>query len=51
MTLFHHQRPPVWWRSLLRQAVREYGIIRALGSCTLLPFACVLVIAFVEIVK
>lgn len=51
MILHHLQQPPVWWRSLTRQAVREYGIVRALASCTLLPIACVVAIVFVEIVK
>jgi len=51
MTLFAHQSPRPLVRAFIRQAVREFGIIRALGSCTLLPIAGVVVIAFVEIVK
>jgi len=50
MTLHHLQHPRPMLRAFIRQAVREYGIIRALGSCTLLPIACIVVITFVEIV-
>jgi len=37
VTLFAHQSPRPLVRAFIKQALREYGLIRALGSCTLLP--------------
>ena len=53
MTLYHHQsRRRVWWRSLGSQAAWEWRIVtRALGSCTILPLVCAVVIVSGEILK